>query len=205
MLRKTVIALMLAAGAAAAQETPRQHQLQLGLGYAAPYNLEEPFLNVAQLRAASWEFERRGGRMKSPEAVAGGYLDAETWMPTAKAGEFKNAAIAQFFSNAEGYESFYADEWVIDWKGKGYGFMHGWERRVKTERYKNSVAYTLTPAGGAPGRTGRISTSVTYDSADQPYASIAAEQDGQERAAAEAARLIHLELASWLAAGKLPG
>lgn len=68
-----------------------------------------------------------------------------------------------------------------------------------------NVAYTLTPAGGAPGRTGRISTSVTYDSADQPYASIAAEQDGQERAAAEAARLIHLELASWLAAGKLPG
>ena len=145
MLRKSVIVLMLAAGAVAAEETPRQHQLQLGLGYAAPYNLEEPFLNVAQLRAASWEFERRGGRMKSPEAVSGGYLDAKTWMPTAKAGAFKNAAIAQFFSNAEGYETFYADEWVIDWKGKGYGFMHGWERRVKTERDKNSVAYALTP------------------------------------------------------------
>ncbi len=40
---------------------------------------------------------------------------------------------------------------------------------------------------------------MTYDSADQPYASIAAEQDGQERAANEAARKIQLELAVWLA------
>lgn len=62
-----------------------------------------------------------------------------------------------------------------------------------------NVNYTLTTAAGAPAKTGRITTSVTYDSADQPYASIAAEQDGQERAAAEAARQIHLDLASWMA------
>ena len=41
---------------------------------------------------------------------------------------------------------------------------------------------------------------VTYDSADQPYASITAQQDAQDRAAAECARLIQLELAAWLAA-----
>jgi LPS-assembly lipoprotein len=40
---------------------------------------------------------------------------------------------------------------------------------------------------------------VTYDSADQPYASIAAQQDSQERAATEVARRIQLELATWLA------
>jgi LPS-assembly lipoprotein len=62
-----------------------------------------------------------------------------------------------------------------------------------------SVNYTLTTTAGAPAKAGRITTSVTYDSADQPYASIAAEQDGQERAAAEAARQIHLDLASWMA------
>ncbi len=150
MLRKFVIALTLAASAAA-QEAPRQHQLQLGLGHAAPYNLEEPYLNSAQLRGAGWEFERSGGRMRSPEAVGGGYLDAKTWMPTAKASEFKNAAIGQFFSNVKGYEAFYADEWVLDWKGEAYGLMQGWERRVKSERGKNSVAYTLTPQNFANG------------------------------------------------------
>ncbi len=61
------------------------------------------------------------------------------------------------------------------------------------------VDYTLTAVGGGPVKTGHIQSSVTYDSADQPYASIAAEQDGQDRAAGEAARQIQLDLASWLA------
>ena len=61
------------------------------------------------------------------------------------------------------------------------------------------VNYTLTTVAGAAAKAGHVSASVTYDSADQPYASIAAEQDGQERAAAEAARQIQLELATWMA------
>lgn len=61
------------------------------------------------------------------------------------------------------------------------------------------IDYTLTAVGGGPVKTGHIQSSVTYDSADQPYASLAAEQDGQERAAGEAARQIQLDLAAWLA------
>jgi LPS-assembly lipoprotein len=60
------------------------------------------------------------------------------------------------------------------------------------------VAYTLTTVSGAPARQGQVRASVTYDSADQPYASIAAEKDGQERAAGEAARQIQQDLALWL-------
>ncbi len=67
-----------------------------------------------------------------------------------------------------------------------------------------TVNYTLTTATGAPARQGRVRSSVTYDSADQPDASIAAEQDGQERAAAEAARQIQLELAVWMANRRSP-
>lgn len=61
------------------------------------------------------------------------------------------------------------------------------------------VDYTLTAVNGGVVKTGHVQASVTYDSADQPYASIAAEQDGQERAATEAARQIRLDLSSWLA------
>jgi LPS-assembly lipoprotein len=50
---------------------------------------------------------------------------------------------------------------------------------------------------------GHLERGVTYDSADQPYAAIAAQQDGQERAATEVARKIQLDLATWLA-GKKP-
>jgi LPS-assembly lipoprotein len=67
--------------------------------------------------------------------------------------------------------------------------------------YVLTAAYTLTAtATGAPVKRGQARVEVTYDSADQPYASIAAQQDAQDRAAAEAARRIELELAAWMAA-----
>lgn len=56
---------------------------------------------------------------------------------------------------------------------------------------------------GSEVRRGASTAVVTYDAADQPYAAIAAQQDGQERAAAEVARKIQLDLAAWLA-GKAP-
>ncbi|MFN3960701.1 MAG: hypothetical protein ACK4NP_12415 [Parvularculaceae bacterium] len=151
MILRLAAALSLIAGAAAAGDAPRTHQLQLGLGHAAPYNLEEPFLNVAQLRSAGWEFDRQGGRMATSAAVTEGYLDPSTWMPTAKAGALRNGAIAQFFSSAEGYEAYYADEWVIDWQGQAYGYMQGWDGRGKPKREKNSVTYTLSPQNFTKG------------------------------------------------------
>lgn len=64
-----------------------------------------------------------------------------------------------------------------------------------------NVEYRLVErAGGGELKRGRIKSEVTYDSIDQPYASIAAQQDAEVRAAADAARRIHLDLASWFAA-----
>ena len=69
--------------------------------------------------------------------------------------------------------------------------------------YVLTAAYTLTSvASGATAKTGRVRVELTYDSADQPYASIAAQQDAQDRAAQEAARRIQLELAVWFANGE---
>jgi LPS-assembly lipoprotein len=62
------------------------------------------------------------------------------------------------------------------------------------------AAYTLRDvATDVPAKVGRVRVELTYDSADQPYASVAAQQDAQERAAEEAARRIQLELAAWFA------
>ena len=65
------------------------------------------------------------------------------------------------------------------------------------------VGYALNEVStGASAKTGKVRVEVTYDSADQPYASVAAQQDAQDRAAGEAARRIELELAAWLAKPK---
>jgi LPS-assembly lipoprotein len=82
-------------------------------------------------------------------------------------------------------------------------------RGVRTDNVATRYEYVLTadyilanlPSGDI-AKKGRVRVEVTYDSADQPYASIAAQQDAQDRVAEEAARRIQLELASWLATGE---
>lgn len=63
-------------------------------------------------------------------------------------------------------------------------------------RYELTVRgqWTLTPTTGGAPVTGVETVTTTYAAADQPYAAIAAQQDGEERAAAELARLIRLDL-----------
>ncbi len=63
-------------------------------------------------------------------------------------------------------------------------------------RYELTVrgSWTLTPVGGGLPLTGIETVTTTYAAADQPYAAIAAQQDGEERAAAELARQIRLDL-----------
>ncbi|CAN5135824.1 LPS assembly lipoprotein LptE [soil metagenome] len=53
---------------------------------------------------------------------------------------------------------------------------------------------------GAEVKTGRTDVLITYGAADQPYAGVAAQENGQDRAAAEAARRMRLDLAQYFAA-----
>ena len=68
-------------------------------------------------------------------------------------------------------------------------------------RYELTVkaAWALTPAAGGDAIKGVQTTTVTYAAADQPYAAIAAQQDGEDRAAADLARLIRLDMMRALA------
>lgn len=68
-------------------------------------------------------------------------------------------------------------------------------------RYELTVraAWTLTPVDGGSPLSGIETATTTYAAADQPYAAIAAQQDGEDRAAAELARLIRLDITRSLA------
>lgn len=63
-------------------------------------------------------------------------------------------------------------------------------------RYELTVrgSWTLTPVDGGPPLSGVETVTTTYAAADQPYAAIAAQQDSEERVAAELARRIRLDL-----------
>jgi LPS-assembly lipoprotein len=63
-----------------------------------------------------------------------------------------------------------------------------------------TVSYTLIAAGATkPLLTGVAPVIVDYDSADPPYAGVAAEQDGESRAANQAAIQIRLALSRYFA------
>lgn len=68
-------------------------------------------------------------------------------------------------------------------------------------RYELTVrtTWTLTPVSGGAPLSGTETSTSTYAAADQPYAAIAAQQDGEDRAAAELARLIRLDILRALA------
>ena len=155
--RLTAIAVAAAIGLAGlssdAAEDARTYKLQLGVGHAKLYNLEEPFLDIAKLRDADWTFELRGkGRLGPREAIAAGYLDPTTYLPTPKSRETKSVAIGVVLSGAEDFKDYYADDYVLDWRGEAYGHMLRWPKNAEKRRTSNSVEYTLTGAtakGGA--------------------------------------------------------
>lgn len=63
-----------------------------------------------------------------------------------------------------------------------------------------STTYTLTEiATGKVVTRGLVSVNVTYDVLSQPYASLAAQQDGERRVAEQAADRLRIELASYFA------
>lgn len=80
---------------------------------------------------------------------------------------------------------------------------HGLTANATAQRYELDmrVDYTLTElATGNVVDKDSVVSNVSYDSADQPYAGIAARQDTQDRLAADAAQKIELRVAAWMAA-----
>src|SRR5579864_342100 len=79
---------------------------------------------------------------------------------------------------------------------------HGLTANATAQRYELDLAvtYRLTEvASGKVAHTGRVVSFISYDSADQPYAGIAAREDTENRLALDAAQKIELDLAAWLA------
>ena len=80
---------------------------------------------------------------------------------------------------------------------------HGLTANATAQRYELDmrVDYTLTEiATGKVVNKGTVVSNLSYDSADQPYAGIAARQDTQDRLASDAAQKIEVQVAAWMAA-----
>ncbi|WP_370867807.1 LPS assembly lipoprotein LptE [Phenylobacterium sp.] len=134
--------------------------------------------------------------------VTPGLSDIQVAAPRGRAGYLLGEALDDTLNTGGG-----APTWRLDLDLSEQRFPRGLRVDNVATRYEYvlTAAYTLrASATGEPAKTGRVRVELTYDSADQPYASVAAQQDAQERAAIEAARRIQLELAAWFAEQDAP-
>ena len=134
--------------------------------------------------------------------VEGGLSSIETVAAEGRGGYLLREQLDDAFAHRQGDPAAYRLVFGVNEQR----FARGVRLDNVANRYelRMSVTWRLLDARtGAEAHKGSTDVSVTYDSADQPYAAIAAQQDGQERAATEAARKIQLDLATWLA-GKKP-
>ncbi|MGE0182690.1 MAG: hypothetical protein AB7F91_07475 [Parvularculaceae bacterium] len=123
----------------------RRHQLQLGLGFAAPFNMEEPFIDLGRTRDAYWTFATPNGqRISGAEAIEAGYVSPTTFMPSKKSRESRYAAVAVLMPNSNLYPDYYAGDYVLDWTGDADGFMQRWPVSVERRRTSNSVEFSLS-------------------------------------------------------------
>ena len=79
---------------------------------------------------------------------------------------------------------------------------HGLRSDATAQRYEIdlTVSYILTDlVTGKVARQGAVTSVASYDSADQPYAGIAAREDTENRLAADAAQKIQILIAAWIA------
>lgn len=146
----TIVAAALLGGVAAPASgeapSPKSYKTQLGVGPAAPFNMEEPFINLAKGRPADWTYSDRGkGAIGGAKAIEAGLGDPDSWMPTPESNKAQYAAVAMFLPGAQNYASYYADTYVLDWKGKARGMMQRWDGKIVSTRKDNSVTYVLRP------------------------------------------------------------
>jgi len=130
--------------------------------------------------------------------VAGGLSHIQIVAPQGRVGYLLREDLDDDFGHSQGEHPLYRLDMTLNQARTA----HGLTENATAQRYELDmrVEYTLTEiATGKVVHTGDVISNVSFDSADQPYAGIAARQDTQDRMASDAAQKIEVEVAAWMA------
>jgi LPS-assembly lipoprotein len=130
--------------------------------------------------------------------VASGLTHIQVVAPQGRIGYLMRESLDDDFGHSKGEAPRYKLEMVLSEARQA----HGLSANDVAQRYEFDlkVVYTLTDlATGKPVHTGAIFSNISYDSATQPYAGIAAAEDVQNRLASDAAQKVEVQVAAWMA------
>jgi LPS-assembly lipoprotein len=130
--------------------------------------------------------------------VVGGLTHIQVIAPQGRVGYLVRQNLNDDFGHANGEAPVYRLEMSMNTLRQARGLT----ANDTAQRYELDlkVTYNLIEiSSGKVAHTGSVVSDISYDSADQPYAGIAARQDVQNRLASDVAQKIEIQVASWLA------
>jgi LPS-assembly lipoprotein len=130
--------------------------------------------------------------------VAGGLQHVEVVAPRGRIGYLMRESLDDDLGHAKSDKPLYKLELALT-EGRQ---AHGLSSNDVAQRYEFDlkVVYTLTDlTTGKQVHTGSVYSNISYDSASQPYAGIAAAEDVQDRLASDAAQKVEVQVAAWMA------
>ena len=135
--------------------------------------------------------------------VSSGLANIEVITPEGRTGHLLSEDLQDDLAVRRGEPTLYRLALALDEKR----YARGLSTENVATWYELSVRVSYSLIDKASGKTltaGEMPISVSYNAVNDPYAGIIAQQDGQKRAAAEAAQRIRIELGVWFAgqAGK---
>ena len=136
--------------------------------------------------------------MYAQPGVSSGIRHIQVVAPRGRIGYLLGESLDDDFGNARGEAPHYRLEMVLTEARQA----HGLTANDVAQRYEFDlkVVYTLTDlATGKAVHTGTVFSNISYDSAEQPYAGIAAAEDVQNRLASDAAQKVSVQVGAWLA------
>ena len=132
------------------------------------------------------------------QGVSPGLSAVEVITPEGRIGHLLSEDLQDNFATARGKPPLYRLAMAIDEKRYARGLT--FEQVATWYELSLRVSYSLIEiSSGKTLTTGVMPVSVSYNAANDPYAGIVAQQNGQQRAAADAAQRIRVELASYFA------
>ena len=130
--------------------------------------------------------------------VSSGLANVEVVTPDGRTGHLVSENLQDNLAVNRGKAPLYRLALAVDEKR----YARGLSTEEVATWYELSVRVSYSLIDIASGRTltaGVTPVNVSYNAVNDPYAGIVAQQDGQKRAAAEAAQRIRIELAAWFA------
>ncbi len=140
------------------------------------------------------------------QGVSPGMSAIRVITPEGRTGHLLSEDLQDDLATARGKEPRYQLELAIDEKRYARGLT--FEQVATWYELSIRVSYTLRDiASGRALTSGVMPVSVSYNAANDPYAGVVAQQNGQQRAASNAAQRIRIALAAYFAGAplKTPG